>query len=631
MSFTTENRQVKDLFERSCQYIVPRYQRKYVWNETNWSELMNDIKFTMEEPESGEAWSHFLGTVVLSNLTEQKGDSRYVGINDYEIVDGQQRITTLFILLAAIYLKMSQYDETKATNRANYIYKTFLTSLDGDNEIHLAINNVDTDKHLKELIQSTKDKKMIEKDNYYYKCFFYLYEGISNYSFEDLDLFFSKLLSINIVEIVSSQDEEIYNIFEVLNARGQKLKQMELLKNHIMKYIQPRTDDIIDKAKKSWNDILENCNHLSDIDVLLTHFCKCYIKKKAEKKELVYRLIKEEIPIGRLDDFLNDFLQYSQSYKEVSEKSFLVENEYLEYFDIKRNQQSRCLSTVINLIEKKKIINTEEMNIVYKNLRNYFFKFNLCNFTSNRTDSIITKYSYELFRVKYNTEFKYIITKMFEDLSKIIQNEDLYNRLDANDSLKYSNVNKNYKGNSKLVKYTLCTYCNYFQKDVPIRLDNLTIEHILNDDGSKEHSSLYALTVTNSDINSEKLKNKNFSEKLEILEKNSNIHINQELIKKYINDSKLMKRKDEMYTDLVDKVFFFSSTIFNISLDDIDRYDYIYKSLMKNEKRISEEKLSKAIDYLKEKGKNIKPFIENSPEVDPEIKDFYKSCLSEWI
>lgn len=63
-------------------------------------------------------------------------------------------------------------------------------------------------------------------------------------------MFQEKLLSINVVEIISTQEEEIYNIFEVLNARGKKLKQMELLKNHVMKYIQPRTTDVVDKAKK---------------------------------------------------------------------------------------------------------------------------------------------------------------------------------------------------------------------------------------------------------------------------------------------------------------------------------------------------------------------------------------------
>ena len=48
MSFETENRKVSDIFQRSAQYVVPRYQRQYVWNKTNWSELYNDIVFAVK-------------------------------------------------------------------------------------------------------------------------------------------------------------------------------------------------------------------------------------------------------------------------------------------------------------------------------------------------------------------------------------------------------------------------------------------------------------------------------------------------------------------------------------------------------------------------------------------------------
>lgn len=58
MSFKTENRKIKDIFEKSCQYFVPRYQRDYVWNKTNWSELISDIKFTMNSANKIQ-WSHF--------------------------------------------------------------------------------------------------------------------------------------------------------------------------------------------------------------------------------------------------------------------------------------------------------------------------------------------------------------------------------------------------------------------------------------------------------------------------------------------------------------------------------------------------------------------------------------------
>lgn len=96
MSFTTETRTINDIFQRTVQYQVPRYQRNYVWKEINWKELLVDIKFTVQNNES-MPWSHFLGTIVLNKVDTQDGVDRY------EIIDGQQRLTTIYVLLIALY------------------------------------------------------------------------------------------------------------------------------------------------------------------------------------------------------------------------------------------------------------------------------------------------------------------------------------------------------------------------------------------------------------------------------------------------------------------------------------------------------------------------------------------------
>lgn len=92
MSFTTENRTLKDIFSRVSQYTVPRYQRDYVWTTTNWRELFVDISFTLSNKNEIE-WSHFLGTIVLNNARKP---NLAPGIDEYEIIDGQQRLTTIF-------------------------------------------------------------------------------------------------------------------------------------------------------------------------------------------------------------------------------------------------------------------------------------------------------------------------------------------------------------------------------------------------------------------------------------------------------------------------------------------------------------------------------------------------------
>ena len=88
MAFTTENRKVSDIFQRSAIYKVPRYQRDYVWREVNWKELWIDLQFTLAN-ENKIQWSHFLGTIVLN-----KSNNNESGLEVYEIIDGQQRLLT---------------------------------------------------------------------------------------------------------------------------------------------------------------------------------------------------------------------------------------------------------------------------------------------------------------------------------------------------------------------------------------------------------------------------------------------------------------------------------------------------------------------------------------------------------
>ena len=146
--------------------------------------------------------------------------------------------------------------------------------------------------------------------NFFQECF-------SSMQLVELDTFFNKMMSANIVEIISSNDEEIYNIFEVLNARGCQLKQIELLKNHVLKYLQPREDDVLDKAKDDWNEIEHLASNNSDPDDLINHFAKAYIEKPAQNAGEVYRLIKEEIRIDELPQLLCDLKKFAESYESI--------------------------------------------------------------------------------------------------------------------------------------------------------------------------------------------------------------------------------------------------------------------------------------------------------------------------
>ena len=378
MAFSTENRTISDIFQRSAKYIIPRYQRDYVWNKDNWKELWNDLQFTIKYCNGTIPWSHFLGTIVLN-----KNELTSNNLESYEVIDGQQRLTTIFVLLIVLYKNFNKIKIDNAEFRAKYVYETFLTSLNNEAKRELIIINDKYENDLKDFIDVAGSDTYAIGDNNNLKDLFDYFDSLLNQkSFDDLDVVLTKLLAINIVEIISGENEEIYNIFEVLNARGQKLRQIDLLKNHIMKYIQPRENDFIDRARVSWEEIINNISALRDPDDFLQHFTRCYIEKKAESKDSVYRLIKEEIDINKLSDFLKDLLEFSKIYKTL----FLnpQDNDVLRYFKIKNNKQIRSLISAIYYLNEKSIIQNNVMDKALKQLRNFYFIFNVSRQTSNK-------------------------------------------------------------------------------------------------------------------------------------------------------------------------------------------------------------------------------------------------------
>jgi hypothetical protein len=96
-----ETRTVTELFERDVRYVVPLYQRPYVWDEEHqWEPLWVDMRVLLDHQVAGtwanDGWSHFLGAIVLDQETQPPGS-----IPLYTIIDGQQRLTTLQVFLAA--------------------------------------------------------------------------------------------------------------------------------------------------------------------------------------------------------------------------------------------------------------------------------------------------------------------------------------------------------------------------------------------------------------------------------------------------------------------------------------------------------------------------------------------------
>lgn len=88
------------------------------------------------------------------------------------------------------------------------------------------------------------------------------------------------------------QEEEVYNIFEILNARGVKLKQIELLKNYLFKYLKPKS--LLDTYKIKWGDLEQRLEKV-DLDDYYLHMYRCWHYKNRLKKEQLFEITKEQL------------------------------------------------------------------------------------------------------------------------------------------------------------------------------------------------------------------------------------------------------------------------------------------------------------------------------------------------
>lgn len=259
MSFDAHDKQIGEVLNRAV-FDIPRNQRRYVWTRNNWKELLEDIVFSCKK----DVTPHFIGSIVL----ESKGKKD--GLDYYTIIDGQQRITTIVLALIAIMKLMVEYgmeddylgtlEYIRVKNNRNQKMPIIVS------DYHVSLENLIEGIEEREIIRKQAmsvfvDTRIVskKKDKLVGEALKYYYNEIKQISEEDdepterLLEIRNAIISMTIVSIVSTSEEDSYTIFEILNARGQELEDHELLKNYVMRYIQPIAKR--DVAKIKWEEM----------------------------------------------------------------------------------------------------------------------------------------------------------------------------------------------------------------------------------------------------------------------------------------------------------------------------------------------------------------------------------------
>jgi|SaaInlStandDraft_3_1057020.scaffolds.fasta_scaffold08248_2 hypothetical protein len=270
-------RNLERIFDQTISYQIPLFQRPYVWNEEdNWQPLWEDIQLLMDKSLiDGRAHSHFLGAVVLEQVNNATGS-----IEARQVIDGQQRLTTLQLFLLAAkdlcqYIGADKYFERftdLTSNKASRIdtkeeaYKVWPTNCDREafSRTHGAGSPVGT------ILEFAGKKDVSRVNNNIPDAYLYFSEQLklwfagklsdtddeSSYPDDErLEALWQVVRShLQIVVIDLGSDDESQVIFETLNARGTQLLPGDLIKNYLFHKAENGGEAIEDLYNLSWRD-----------------------------------------------------------------------------------------------------------------------------------------------------------------------------------------------------------------------------------------------------------------------------------------------------------------------------------------------------------------------------------------
>lgn len=222
------------IIEGTNQYLVPHFQRPYTWQKKNWDALWSDLESLLPPADLDDsshdvlAQDHFMGAIVTA-----PAHSVPEGVTKYLLIDGQQRLTTLFLLLAAIRDRATQVDEQKLASKIHDLYLTNRYQ-EGLDQYKLLPTQGDEPSHndrsaFVAVIDKTEQAPARGNLALAHQHFGRL---LKDYGPEQLGALTNAIVGhVALVSIVLERDDNPYAIFESLNAKGQPLSQADLVRN----------------------------------------------------------------------------------------------------------------------------------------------------------------------------------------------------------------------------------------------------------------------------------------------------------------------------------------------------------------------------------------------------------------
>lgn len=553
------------LLNTSRQFIVPIFQRNYSWQKNQYEQLWFDI---LRASKFKEKQNHFIGSIVYIDMGTPAGRPQQL-----LLIDGQQRLTTISILLCAIKDYVQKFNlETKLINLAK-IKNQFLYNSDeiDEDRYKLLLNVQDKETYIK-LIDNTIFTVNKPATNII-KCYEFFYERIEDFIKQhgQIDEIYAGIFKLSLVSISLDKDSDNPQmIFESMNSTGKDLSQTDLLRNYLLMDLTPEKQTRLYKTYwKPMEELFGEDIYKNDVNKF-DYFIRDFLTLKSDtgyicKINNVYENFKRYYLDNNCEKFavLRDLFTYAKYYACID---LLQENDdelKLYWQEFKKLDSHVVYPFLLKLYDdySRQILIKEDFKKILQVVISYLWRRAICEIPTNS----LSKTFAILYQAVDKDDYVNSVIKAFvfkSSYKRFPSDYEVREKLQTKDVYHF-----------RLRKYLLEALENYYHKE-PIDLNtaNYTIEHImpqniehnlswqqmLGEDWQEVHS-LYLHTLGNLTITgyNAEMSNKSFWEKVngESGFKHSHLKLNESIVQCDVWNKKAIQRRTNILTDIILKIW----------------------------------------------------------------------------
>ncbi len=523
MNFKPDEKNIRSLLKSGCQFQIPRFQRDYSWEKKHYKEFLEDMINNLEINSGNiQSQQYFLGTMLFVGDFADKPD------RPIEVVDGQQRLTTITILFSAL---SDRFKEIGKETLSKELFKYIMSTNDDGEEVRI-IQSSSSYPFFYYYIQDREKTISKEPDSEEELCIQETYNYFMNQTTEKnmrkllkkrwgnnlvdaltyeamLKALRDQVLGCIFISIAAADKDQANKIFAILNAKGKKLASIDLIKNKIFEELKDGVNAAY--ADQYWEKIKDKLNSASESVGFATFYRHYWISRYPTcNASQLYDKFSKKIPVNSesYKKFLEDLYFNSENYIKIIEPKREDYDNRKEYFWLV--QSLKVLDKTFGVVQpriallglydakKRDVISTSKFKEAVLAIENFHFAFSFIRSSNtNKLEGIYSKFSIKLRACNSKTESVQIVDEYL-----IKQLQKLYPTFDEFQS-KFILLEYSKKDNLMNVKtkYTLYKLNSYFSNN-ELFDDEGSVEHILPENkNAKETLNIGNLIILEGSIN----------------------------------------------------------------------------------------------------------------------------------